>query len=101
MLTTRRMFMASQASGCATCIADILPGDAIFYGPGNEAASGMDCCGDKPDADPAVTQRPDDAGDEDLTVDPRKVTPRGRTARDRCPTCFQIPATNGACGCDY
>jgi len=25
--------------------------------------------------------------------------PRGRTAKDRCGVCFQIPASNGACGC--
>lgn len=26
--------------------------------------------------------------------------PRGRTASDRCNRCFQIPASNGSCGCD-
>lgn len=28
------------------------------------------------------------------------VMPRGRSATDRCGRCFQVPANNGACGCD-
>lgn len=27
------------------------------------------------------------------------VMPRGRTTKDRCDRCFQVPASNGACGC--
>lgn len=25
--------------------------------------------------------------------------PRGKTVRDRCNRCFQVPASNGVCGC--
>jgi len=27
--------------------------------------------------------------------------PRGRTVSDRCGVCFQIPASNGDCGCSF
>lgn len=30
---------------------------------------------------------------------PIAVLPRGKTASDRCDKCFQIPASNGTCGC--
>lgn len=99
--TGRRSFPAQYAGTCATCAAAILPGDALFYAPGNEAASGVDCCGDKDDLDLMAVQRHDDGGEGgDLTVDAATVMPRGRTARDACGRCFLVPASNGACGCD-
>jgi hypothetical protein len=30
---------------------------------------------------------------------PVAILPRGKTAKDRCNTCFQVPASNGVCGC--
>jgi hypothetical protein len=30
---------------------------------------------------------------------PIAILPRGKTAKDRCNTCFQVPASNGVCGC--
>jgi hypothetical protein len=102
-LTTyaRRTFDARYAGSCASCSAPILPGDNVFYAPGNEAVSGLECCGDRPDEDLVVLQRADDHGDEDATVDAAKVMPHGRTARDACQLCWQIPASNGTCGCTY
>lgn len=44
------------------------------------------------------------AGTNDLSPTTRgaiaSVMPRGKTVRDKCPQCFQIPASNGMCGCD-
>lgn len=31
---------------------------------------------------------------------PIAVLPRGKTTKDRCNGCFQVPASNGACGCE-
>lgn len=97
----RRSFPAQYAGYCASCGAAVLPGDDLFYAPGNEAPSGLDCCGDKDNADLIVTQRRDTEDDADMTVDAAKVMPHGRTARDMCSQCFQIPAANSSCGCDY
>lgn len=97
----RRSFVAQYAGGCASCGVGILPGDQIFYAPGNEAASGLECCGDKDDADLVVVQRRDTEDEPNMTVDPASVMPRGRTARDVHRACGQIPASNGTCGCDY
>lgn len=97
----RRGFSAQYAGACISCGAAILPGDHLFYAPGNEAPSGLECCGDKDDADLTVVQRRDTEDDADMTVDVAKVMPRGRTARDACGRCFQVPAANDTCGCDY
>ena len=40
----------------------------------------------------------DDIEGRDL-VKLSQVMPAGRSKRDLCPNCFQIPATNGVCGC--
>lgn len=98
----RRTFTAQFASDCATCSTAILPGDSVFYGPGAEIASGVDCCGDRDDAELTVNQRGDDSlsvDDEDPAVTIARTMPRGRTAADRCGKCWQIPASNGTCGC--
>lgn len=98
----RRTFTAAFAGSCTSCAAAILPGDAVFYAAGNEGVSGVDCCGDRADADLIVTHRSADHdahADDDLTVDIAKVLPRGRTAVDACPRCRIIPSSNGACDC--
>jgi hypothetical protein len=98
-LTGRRAFKAAYAGACTSCSAAILPGDDVFYAPGNEGVSGLDCCGDKPDEDLVVVQRRDTEDEAQLTVDVAQVLPRN--PRAACPTCWQIPASNGACGCTY
>lgn len=30
---------------------------------------------------------------------PELVLPGGKTTKDRCSECFQVPASNGECGC--
>lgn len=100
---TRKGFPASFPGDCVSCGAAILPDDKVFYAPGNERVSGVDCCGDKDDADLVVHQRRDDGlavDDEDPSDVIARVLPRGRTARDACTACWQIPANNGTCGCD-
>lgn len=96
---TRRTWVAAYDTSCATCPARIATGDLYFIAPGGSTASGMDCCGDRDDADLVVHERADDSSDEGLTVDASQVMPRGRTARDACGRCWQVPANNGACGC--
>lgn len=97
----RRGFSAQYGGNCISCSGAIAPGDKIFYAPGNEGASGLDCCGDRPDEELTVVQCRDvGLDDEDMTVDVKSVMPHGRTARDACPTCWQIPASNDACGCN-
>jgi hypothetical protein len=44
-------------------------------------------------------QRRDTEDEAQLTVDVAQVLPRN--PRAACPTCWQIPASNGACGCTY
>ena len=36
---------------------------------------------------------------QEETVALALVLPRGRSAADKCPHCFMIPSSNGACGC--
>lgn len=101
----RRSFAAHYEGSCGTCPATIAVGDAVFYPqPGSALVSGLDCCGDRPDEDLAPTVRADDhlaLDDEDAVVAIARVLPRGRDRADMCDRCWQIPANNGACGCDY
>lgn len=97
----RKGFPAQYDGACISCSHRILAGDHVFYAPGNEGVSGLDCCGDKDDADLVVVQLRDTEDEANLTVDASQVMPRGRTVQDRCDRCFQIPASNGACGCAY
>ncbi len=98
---TRKGFPAQYDGACISCGHRVLAGDHVFYAPGNESVSGLDCCGDKNDADLTVVQQRDTEDEPNVTyVDITTVMPRGRTARDACRTCFQVPANNGVCGCD-
>lgn len=100
-VTGRRAFKAQYPGNCISCGVAILPGDQIFYAPGNEAPSGLGCCGDRPDDELTVVQRRDETESSENPADTiARVMPRGRTARDMCSRCFQIPASNGTCGCD-
>ena len=51
-------------------------------------------------ADLVVVSPEDDEDIEGRDLVPlSQVMPAGRSKRDLCPRCFQIPATNGVCGC--
>lgn len=82
-------FPAAYAGRCRNCNEVFVPGDEVFYVRGEDTVTGWDCCGDQDDAETASETTP--AG---------QVMPRGKTARDACARCFQVPASNGACGCD-
>jgi len=102
---TRRAFLAKYDGACSTCLLPIEIGEEVFYAPGKEAVSGLACCGDKAADELVGGQLP---GDDVLAVDDEtpdvaiaRVLPRHRTRTDMCPTCWQIPANSGACGCHY
>lgn len=40
-----------------------------------------------------------DAETREATTSARSTMPRGKRASDRCGVCFQVPASNGVCGC--
>lgn len=84
-------FPAQYAGRCALCGDVFEVGGEIFYNESDEIVGAL-CCGD-PDGGDTVR------GTEALTAPLDRVMPRGRTTRDRCGRCFQIPASNGVCGC--
>lgn len=89
-------FKARYHTACAAhCGTDIYPGDEaeavetmagmLYTHPGcvgDIESRGADFSTDKPGRTPGIP-----------------VLPRGKTARDRCDACFQVPASNGQCGC--
>jgi hypothetical protein len=81
-------FPASYVGRCTNCNEILNPGDEVYY-DGSDSLTGWDCCG-----------ATDEARNTPETSTIERVMPRGRTAKDRCGTCFQIPSTNGVCGCD-
>lgn len=82
-------FTAKYAGRCRNCGEIFEPGAEVFYAPDEDTVTGWECCGEQDDPRPAVSEAtPVDA-----------VMPRGKTVRDKCPACFQIPASNGVCGC--
>jgi hypothetical protein len=84
-------FPARYAGRCGNCGEGLTPGDAVAYTE-NDVLIGQDCCGDSDVL--AVIDRT--VGDMDRA---ERVMPRGKSVRDRCGTCWQIPAANGVCGC--
>lgn len=103
-IATRRAFQARYDGECFTCRGPIAAGDEVFKAGDNEAVSGLDCCGDRLDEELVAFQLPGEpltAEDEHPAENIAKVLPRNRTRADMCPTCWQIPANNGSCGCDY
>ena len=82
-------FPARYAGRCSSCGELFGPGEAVAYAE-DDSLVGQDCCGGSGEAtasEPAV---------DNLA----RVMPRGKSVRDRCGTCFQIPSTTGVCGCD-
>lgn len=100
---TRRSWVAVHDTACGTCAGRIVPGDRFFFAAGGDVASGLDCCGDRPDEDLVVRQRSEEDGlsaEDDPRVTIARTLPRGKTAADKCPKCWQIPSSSGTCGCD-
>jgi len=82
-------FPLTYSGRCGNCGELFAPGAEVFYNQ-DDALIAWDCCGEQDDSRPAVSE-----------VTPRdRVMPRGKTVRDVCSRCFQIPASNGVCGCE-
>ena len=81
-------FLANFPGRCGNCGELFAPGDEIFYDAG-DTLLGQDCCGESDETA---------AGREPKALEP--VMPRGRSVADRCGVCFQIPSSNGLCGCN-
>lgn len=88
----RRSFLASYPGRCANCGDMFEVDDEVFY-DADDALRGEACCGDHgaPDAVRGTA--------ETLAAPIERVMPRGASAQDRCDRCFQIPSSNGVCGC--
>jgi hypothetical protein len=90
------------AGNCGSCDLPFRVGDWVFR-DGEGVLNGANCCGAK-----FFGRLADDrtAGGMDLAeadgydfVPASQVMPYGKTKRDMCLTCFQIPAASGVCGC--
>ena len=81
-------FPAAYAGSCGNCGEHFGPGEMIAYEEG--AVTVQSCCG-----------TPDDPRTTPTATEPDRVMPRGMTAADRCDKCFQIPSSNGLCGCAW
>jgi hypothetical protein len=82
-----RSFPAAFAGHCADCGKAFDAGDHIEFNDEDQRVV-TECCGEL-----SAPERGDG-------TTPLVVMPRGRTVADRCPNCFLIPSSNGACGCD-
>jgi hypothetical protein len=80
-------FTAQYSGRCRNCNEVFEAGAEVFYAPGEDTVTVLECCGD--------AQRTAAAGEMP------QVMPRGKTARDACGMCFQVPASNGLCGCAW
>jgi hypothetical protein len=81
-------FSAQYAGRCGNCGEMFEEGEPVVYGADDRLVR-VECCAD-----------PEGQGDPFLsTPEEIKVLPRGKTAADRCGKCFQVPASNGVCGC--
>lgn len=82
--TSAYPFEAKYRGQCAGCDELFEPGDLIEWREGQLVKSHI--C--------QVSSTLDD--EERVHI---RVMPRNRTAADRCGQCFQIPSSNGTCGC--
>lgn len=99
-------FRASYDGACGNCRAPIAKGEPVRYT--SEDAStrlliGENCCGDL-NLDMMLVPAGNlglyaEDFDEHMRVPAGQVLPRRRSIHDMCRTCFQIPASNGVCGC--
>jgi len=85
-------FAARYRSLCNPCGEDIKPGEYIKMHP-DVGAVHEECF-----EDVGKAPQTDSYGREPGYNVPDTM-PRGKTASDRCGKCFQIPSTNGSCGC--
>lgn len=84
-------FPARYTGRCGNCDEVFIEGAEVFYAPPDDVLMGVECCGEVAAIDSRSTVSEVTPAD--------KVMPRGKSARDRCDQCFQVPASNGVCGC--
>lgn len=97
---------AVLAGRCGRCDRPYAKGDWVFRESEGELV-GVNCCATAKDTVPARDPIPLGLGDlEDAEeihgrewVPLDQVMPSNRTKADMCMKCFQIPASNGVCGC--
>lgn len=95
-----KIFKADYAGTCSECQSSFRVGTEVAYlhTTGELIAS---CCinSETAAADAVATQ----GGDFDSFTPGRTpgiaVLPRGKTKKDMCEICFQIPSSSGVCGC--
>lgn len=83
-----RAFPALFDGRCSGCGSPFERGSMVFYSAEEGILLLDSCCGED-------VQLPE----ERRATEP-DVMPRGKTKKDRCNKCFQVPASNGVCGCD-
>jgi hypothetical protein len=88
---------ADGPGNCARCNKSYRRGDWLFRDAGELVA--VNCCATREDVRDESEPVPLGAEyfeDEGALA---QVLPTGRTKADMCRICFQIPASNGVCGC--
>lgn len=108
----RNYFTARWASKCYSCGEPIEPNDKTFFLGGRDSVHGVACCGERADHELVVPMlsnayseafglvpNDDFTEQDDFRLNRRLVMPRGKSASDMCKKCFQIPSSNGVCGC--
>lgn len=88
-------FPARYSSRCNPCDEEIKPGEFILMHP--DAGAVHEECFD--DVNQPVQSNGAAFDSFNRGRPPIPVLPRGKTSKDRCNKCFQVPASNGECGC--
>jgi hypothetical protein len=78
-------FPATRSGYCFGCDGPFEAGDSIYYQDGDIWANHW-CV-----TDPSRRMYENSSA---------PVMPRGKTAKDMCMKCFQVPSSNGVCGCE-
>ena len=91
-------FPLGDVDSCSRCERSCRLGEFAFRDNEGKLV-GVSCCATEDDISvpkDAFGELADDFEGRDF-VALSQVMPRGRSAADKCPRCFQIPANNGAC----
>jgi hypothetical protein len=99
----KNYFTTRWPSRCYNCGLKIEEGERAFYVSDRDNIYGGGCCDILPLEELLRPVIADSEHEEERihTVPVDRVMPRGRKVTDACSICFQIPSSNGGCGCDY
>ncbi len=84
------IFAAATAGKCGICATTYHAGEKVTRTE-DDLLVVIGCCGD------LLDEESNEATDQSTKLPP--VMPRGKSKKDMCPRCFQIPASSGVCGC--